>query len=60
MGILGVGTLLIDGLLVLDQGFTGGVGATVRHAVFQTAAIVTTTGYASTDQHLVSDDRRPS
>ncbi|NHX38125.1 MULTISPECIES: TrkH family potassium uptake protein [Haloarcula] len=49
VGILGVGTLLIGGLLVLDQGFTGGVGATVRHAVFQTAAIVTTTGYASTD-----------
>ncbi|MDS0222895.1 TrkH family potassium uptake protein [Haloarcula sp. S1AR25-5A] len=49
LGILGVGSLLIGGLLVLDQGYTAGVGDTVRHAVFQTAAIVTTTGFASTD-----------
>jgi len=49
LGILGVGSLLVGTLLFLDQGVTGGVGATIRHAVFQTAAIVTTTGYASTD-----------
>jgi trk system potassium uptake protein TrkH len=49
LGILGVGSLLVTGLLFLDQGVTGGVGATIRHAVFQVAAIVTTTGYASTD-----------
>jgi len=49
LGILGVGSLLVGTLLLLDQGVTGGVGATIRHAVFQTAAIVTTTGYASTD-----------
>ena len=49
LGILGAGSLLVTGLLFLDQGVTGGVGATIRHAVFQTAAIVTTTGYASTD-----------
>jgi len=49
LGILAVGSLLVGALLVLDQGITGGVGDTVRHAVFQVAAIVTTTGYASTD-----------
>ncbi len=49
LGILAVGSMLVGGLLVLDQGVTGGVGDTVRHAVFQVAAIVTTTGYASTD-----------
>ena len=49
LGILGVGSLLVTTLLLLDQGVPGGVGASIRHAVFQTAAIVTTTGYASTD-----------
>ncbi|RLM95845.1 TrkH family potassium uptake protein [Haloarcula sp. Atlit-7R] len=49
LGILAVGSMLVGGLLVLDQGVTGGVGDTVRHAVFQVAAIVTTTGFASTD-----------
>jgi trk system potassium uptake protein TrkH len=49
LGILGVGSLLVAALLVLDPGYTGGVWKTVRHAVFQVAAIVTTTGYASTD-----------
>ncbi|QIO22654.1 TrkH family potassium uptake protein [Haloarcula sp. JP-L23] len=49
LGILGAGTLLIGGLLVADPRFTADPETTARHATFQVASIVTTTGYASTD-----------
>ncbi|WP_254274142.1 TrkH family potassium uptake protein [Haloarcula marina] len=54
LGILATGTLLITGLLVVDPGFTGGTEQTARHAAFQVASIVTTTGFASTDFNLWS------
>lgn len=49
VGILATATVLVGGLLVLGPGFTGGAEETARHAAFQVASIVTTTGYASTD-----------
>jgi trk system potassium uptake protein TrkH len=49
VGILVSVSLLVVGLLVANETIAGGIEPTVRHAVFQTASIVTTTGYASTD-----------
>ncbi|WP_423998702.1 TrkH family potassium uptake protein [Haloarcula salina] len=49
LGILITAAILVGGLLVVDPGFTAGGEETARHAVFQVASIVTTTGYASTD-----------
>jgi trk system potassium uptake protein TrkH len=54
IGLLVGGTVLIAGLLFVDPGFSGDAERTARHAAFQVAAIVTTTGYASTDFNLWS------
>ena len=48
--------LIVLGSIVLIvwnlEGFYGSLGETVRHAAFQVASIVTTTGYATTDFDL--------
>ncbi|WP_324757710.1 TrkH family potassium uptake protein [Haloarcula sp. GH36] len=49
VGVLLTVSLLVTGLLFSNRTIAGGLEPTVRHAVFQTASIVTTTGYASTD-----------
>ena len=54
VGLLVGGTLLVAGLLVVDPAITTDAETTARHAAFQTASIVTTTGFASTDFNLWS------
>ncbi|MFB6173832.1 MAG: TrkH family potassium uptake protein [Halobacteriales archaeon] len=64
-GAIGVLTALLAGLLFAGPGVTGDLGtvgplagnaeAALRHAVFQAASIVTTTGYASLDFNAWSD-----
>jgi len=59
VGILGVFTAVLSGLLFTDAGLTavegvagpitGDIEASLRHGAFQVASIVTTTGYASMD-----------
>ncbi|MFC6976253.1 TrkH family potassium uptake protein [Halomicroarcula sp. GCM10025709] len=49
VGVLLTVSVLLTGLLFANRTIPGGIEPTVRHAVFQTASIVTTTGYASTD-----------
>ncbi|MCL7417602.1 MAG: TrkH family potassium uptake protein [Halalkalicoccus sp.] len=39
-------------LLVFDGSYAGGTGTTVRHAVFNTVSMMTTTGYANVDFDL--------
>ncbi|WP_256546719.1 TrkH family potassium uptake protein [Halobellus inordinatus] len=55
IGVIGILTALVAGLLFTNLGsemLTGGVEPAVRHAAFQIASIVTTTGYASMDFNL--------
>ncbi|GAD51512.1 potassium uptake protein TrkH [Halarchaeum acidiphilum MH1-52-1] len=52
IGVTAVATAVVAGLLYTDPGLAGVAGAiepSLRHAVFQVASFVTTTGYASTD-----------
>jgi trk system potassium uptake protein TrkH len=52
LGAMGTLASIVALALFLDPGTAFGVEATVRHAVFNVASIVTTTGYASTDYVL--------
>ena len=52
LGAMGTLASIVVGALFLDPNVTFGAEATVRHAVFNVASIVTTTGYASTDYVL--------
>ncbi|OYR55198.1 TrkH family potassium uptake protein [Halorubrum halodurans] len=52
LGVLGVFSSIVAITLFLDPATTFGTEATLRHAVFNVASIVTTTGYASTDYVL--------
>ncbi|GAB6878038.1 TrkH family potassium uptake protein [Halorubrum gandharaense] len=52
LGALGVLSGIVAVVLLSDGGTEFGVEASVRHAVFNVASIVTTTGYASTDFDL--------
>ena len=49
VSILGVFTLGVSGVLIVDGGPHTGLEEVVRHALFQVVSITTTTGYASTD-----------
>ncbi|GAA0306307.1 TrkH family potassium uptake protein [Halarchaeum salinum] len=52
VGLLAVATAIVAALLYTDAGLAGIAGAiepSLRHAVFQVASFVTTTGYASMD-----------
>ncbi|SFR44028.1 TrkH family potassium uptake protein [Halorubrum sodomense] len=49
LGAMGTLASVVALGLFLDPGATFGVEGTIRHAVFNVASIVTTTGYASTD-----------
>ncbi len=53
-GVVVVATVLLVGAL----GLAGGVGITIRQALFQVLSIVTTTGYASTDFQLWNDQAK--
>lgn len=46
LALLGVTTTV---LLVLDETYAGGIEEAVRHAVFNTVSMLTTTGYANVD-----------
>ncbi|PSQ62100.1 MAG: potassium transporter TrkH [Bacteroidetes bacterium QH_1_61_8] len=50
-----VGSLLVSAML-WSNGQFGGLEETVRHGTFQTATLLTTTGYASTDFALWSEE----
>ncbi|MFC7046529.1 TrkH family potassium uptake protein [Halobacteriaceae archaeon GCM10025711] len=61
LGVLGVLTAIVSGLLFLDPALVGienvgtvagNVESSLRHAAFQVVSIVTTTGYASMDFNL--------
>ena len=52
LGALGVFSSIVALSLFFDPATTFGVEGTLRHAVFNVASIVTTTGYASTDYVL--------
>jgi len=52
LGTLGFFTAVVAGLLFIDSGLEFGAEASVRHAAFNVASIITTTGYASTDFNL--------
>ncbi len=55
LGAIGVLSAVVAGLLFTTPGFdalTGAVEPSLRHAAFQIASIVTTTGYASMDFNL--------
>ena len=53
-GVVVVATVL----LVAALGLAGGVGITIRQALFQVLSILTTTGYASTDFQLWNDQAK--
>lgn len=52
LGALGFFSAVVALSLFFDPGTTFGIEGTLRHAVFNVASIVTTTGYASTDYVL--------
>ncbi|MFT4884225.1 MAG: trk system potassium uptake protein TrkH [Natronomonas sp.] len=54
LGVVGVGTALVVGAIAFDPSTDYGTEATLRHALFNVASIVTTTGYASADFDLWS------
>ena len=54
LGTLAFFTTIVAAALVLDPDIEFGGEATIRHAAFNVASIVTTTGYASTDFELWS------
>ncbi|MEF8807454.1 TrkH family potassium uptake protein [Natronomonas sp.] len=54
LGIVGVGTALVVTALVFDPSTEYGTEQALRHALFNIASIVTTTGYASVDFDLWS------
>ena len=54
IGALGFFAAIVAAMLTIDPSVEFGAEATVRHAVFNVASIVTTTGYASTDFELWS------
>ncbi|MFD1645525.1 TrkH family potassium uptake protein [Haloarchaeobius litoreus] len=54
LGLLVAISAVMVGLLAVDARFDGTAEETLRHGVFQTVSIVTTTGYASTDFELWS------
>ncbi|MFO7927270.1 MAG: TrkH family potassium uptake protein [Halobacteriota archaeon] len=54
IGTLTFFTAIVAVSLVFDPGVTFGAEATIRHAAFNVASIITTTGYASTDFELWS------
>lgn len=47
--IVGIASGLVTLSLVIDSQIAYGIEATIRHGVFNTVSILTTTGYASTD-----------
>ncbi|WP_225334518.1 TrkH family potassium uptake protein [Halomicrobium urmianum] len=49
VGILGVTSLLMVGLLLTDPDYAAGPWTAVRQSVFQVTSIVTTTGFATVD-----------
>ena len=49
LGAMATFASIVAGALFLDPSVAFGVEGTIRHAVFNVASIVTTTGYASTD-----------
>jgi trk system potassium uptake protein TrkH len=54
-----VGVIVVStGLVTLALGTAGGIGDTVRTALFQVVSILTTTGYASVDFQLWNDQAR--
>jgi trk system potassium uptake protein TrkH len=54
VGLLGLFTLAIAGVLIVDAAPYASLEQIVRHALFQVVSIMTTTGYASTDFNLWS------
>ena len=52
LGAMATFASIVAGALFLDPSVAFGVEGTIRHAVFNVASIVTTTGYASTDYVL--------
>ncbi|WP_122090062.1 TrkH family potassium uptake protein [Halalkalicoccus subterraneus] len=49
LGLLGAITVA---LLFFDESYTGGIESTMRHSVFNTVSIMTTTGYANANYDL--------
>ncbi|WP_255191205.1 TrkH family potassium uptake protein [Natronobeatus ordinarius] len=49
LGVTATFTLVVAAVLLVDGHYDGRLEPTVRHAVFNVASIMTTTGYASTD-----------
>ena len=54
LGVLGVFSLGVGGVLLADGGPHASLESIARHSLFQVVSIVTTTGYASTDFNLWS------
>jgi trk system potassium uptake protein TrkH len=54
LGVVATGSVLVGVALATDPTVPFGTEATIRHAVFNVASIVTTTGYASADFELWS------
>ncbi|NKE37978.1 TrkH family potassium uptake protein [Natronococcus sp. JC468] len=54
IGILGVFTGGISGVLLIDASLYGNLEEILRHSLFQVVSIITTTGYSSTDFNLWS------
>ncbi|WP_178917606.1 TrkH family potassium uptake protein [Natronomonas gomsonensis] len=54
LGVVATGSALVGVALAVDPTVPFGTEATIRHAVFNVASIVTTTGYASADFELWS------
>jgi trk system potassium uptake protein TrkH len=54
LGVVGTATALVVAALLFDPEISYGTEATLRHALFNVASIVTTTGYASADFNLWS------
>ena len=54
LGVVAGATLLVGAALLFDPSIPFAGEATVRHALFNTVSILTTTGYASTDFNLWS------
>jgi len=55
LSVFAVGSLLVSGMLWGDGQFAG-LEETLRHGTFQTATLLTTTGYASTDFAVWSEE----
>lgn len=54
LGVIATASALVAAALYVDSGVDFGTRDSVRHAVFNVASVITTTGYASTDFELWS------